>query len=117
MCDPMVGMLISAGSALVNYQQQQDVISQQNAANEAWVAYQQDAQRKELAADEAARQKAEASRQGALTDVNASAQQQQQQTEQQRLTDYLTPSSIKQKGDGRRRRTDQRGCSDLMSKP
>lgn len=96
MCDPMVGMLVSAGSALINYQQQEDVMSQQQAANDAWVAYQQDAQRKEAAADEAARQKAESARQTALTDVNAGAQKQQQATEQQRLTDFLTPQSIKQ---------------------
>ena len=95
MCDPMVGMLVSAGSALVNYQQQSDVMSQQQSANDAWVAYQQDAQRKELAADEAARQKAEAARQTSLTDVNAGAQKAQQAAEQQRLTDFMTPQSIK----------------------
>ena len=100
MCDPMVGMLVSAGSALINYQQQQDVMSQQQAANDAWVAYQQQAQQKELAADEAARQKAEAARQTSLTDVNAGAQQKQQATEQQRLTDLYTPQSIKKQGSG-----------------
>jgi hypothetical protein len=98
MCDPMIGLMVSAGSALINYQQQSDVMSQQQAANDAWVAYQQDAQRKEAAADEAARQKAESARQTSLTDVNAGAQKQQQATEQQRLTDYLTPQSIKQSG-------------------
>lgn len=98
MCDPMVGMLVSAGSALVNYQQQQDVMSQQQAANDAWVAYQQQAQQKENAADEAARQKAESARQTALTDVNAGAQKQQQATEQARLTNFITPQSIKKSG-------------------
>ena len=98
MCDPMVGMLVSAGSALINYQQQSDVMSQQQAANDAWVAYQQQAQQKELAADEAARQKAEAARQTSLTDVNAGAQKQQQQTEEARLTQLYTPQSIKKQG-------------------
>jgi hypothetical protein len=96
----MVGMLISAGASMINYSQQQDVMSQQQAANDAWVAYQQQAQQKELAADEAARQKAEAARQTALTDVNAGAQKQQQTTEQARLTDFMTPQSIKQQGTG-----------------
>ena len=100
MCDPMVGMLISAGASMINYSQQQDVMSQQQAANDAWVAYQQQAQQKELAADEAARQKAEAARQTSLTDVNAAAQKQQQTTEQARLTDFMTPQSIKQQGTG-----------------
>jgi hypothetical protein len=96
MCDPMVGMLVSAGSALVNYQQQSEVMSQQNQANEAWVAYQQQQQQKELAADEAARQKAESARQQSLSQINAQSQQQQQVTEQGRLTNYLTPKAIKQ---------------------
>jgi hypothetical protein len=96
MCDPMVGMLVSAGSALISYQQQSDVMSQQQAANDAWVAYQQQAQQKELAADEAARQKAESARQTSLTDVNAGAQKQQQSTEEARLTQLYTPQSIKQ---------------------
>jgi hypothetical protein len=100
MCDPMVGMLVSAGSALINYQQQSDVMSQQQAANDAWVAYQQQAQQKELAADEAARQKAESARQTSLTDVNAGAQKQQQSTEEARLTQLYTPQSIKQGGQG-----------------
>jgi hypothetical protein len=66
-------------------------MSQQQAANDAWVAYQQQAQQKELAADEAARQTA-------LTDVNAGAQKKQQLTEEARLTQRYTPQSIKQQG-------------------
>jgi hypothetical protein len=66
-------------------------MSRQQAANDAWVAYQQQAQQKELAADEAARQTA-------LTDVNAGAQKKHQLTEEARLTQRYTPQSIKQQG-------------------
>jgi hypothetical protein len=96
MCDPIsiIGLAFSIGSAVANYSAQEDMANQQNAANEAWVAYQRRKSQEFQAQDEARRKDAEAGREGALEGLTADKQKQAQANEQARLTTALTPDDI-----------------------
>ena len=96
MCDPIsiIGLAFSIGSAVANYEAQEDMANQQNAANDAWVAYQRRQSQAYQAQDEARRKDAEAGREGALSELTADKQKQAQVNEQSRLTTALTPDDI-----------------------
>jgi hypothetical protein len=96
MCDPisMIRLAFSIGSAVANYSAQEDMANQQNAANDAWVAYQQRQSREYQARDEQQRQQAEAARTSALGELSATKQKQAQGNEAARLTTALTPDEI-----------------------
>src|SRR4051812_34386715 len=87
MCDPMgaIGLVFSIGSAVMQMQAQQDLISKQNSANDQWLAYQRMKSRAETARQETARKTADTSRVEALSDLDAKKQTEAQLTEQQRL--------------------------------
>jgi hypothetical protein len=97
MCDPIsiIGLGLSVGMAVANYSAQQDMANQQNAANDAWVAYQKRQSDQYLANDEKLRQNAEAARESSLNELSAPKQQAAQVAEQGRLTDVLTPDKVK----------------------
>lgn len=70
-----------------------DLQNKQNAANNAWVAYQTKIHQDQVAAEDAARAKATAAQQGTLSKVSAPAQEAAQGAEQQRLnTLYNKPA-------------------------
>jgi hypothetical protein len=96
MCDPIsiIGLGLSVGMAVANYSAQQDMASQQNSANDAWVAYQRRQSQEFSAADEALRKNAEAARTSALGELTPEKQQHAQQNEQARLTKTLTPEEL-----------------------
>ena len=68
MCDPLTGIALagSIGAAGINAMQQQNLLSSQNAANNAWVTYQTQQANQERAADAAMRQQATAAQQDTL---------------------------------------------------
>lgn len=96
MCDPIsiIGLAFSIGSAVANYQAQEDMANQQNAANDAWVAYQRRKSQEFQKQDEDRRRDAEAGREAALGELSADKQKQAQANEQSRLTTALTPEDI-----------------------
>lgn len=96
MCDPIsiIGLGLSVGMAAANYSAQQDMIDKQNAANAAWVAYQQRQSQAELQRDEQLRQQAEAAREASLQQLTPAKQKEAQANEQARLTQALTPEQI-----------------------
>ena len=97
MCDPIsiIGLGLSIGSAVANAQAQQDMVDQQNQANDAWVAYQQRQSQQYAAQDEALRKNAQAAQQSTLEQMSVQKQTAAQQGEQGRLTAALTPEQTK----------------------
>jgi hypothetical protein len=104
MCDPIsiIGLGLSIGMAVANYSAQQDMMNQQNAANDAWVAYQKRQSDAYLAQDTALRQKAEAAREASLTELTPQKQQAAQANEQARLVNTLTPEETKAMAEGKK---------------
>lgn len=96
MCDPMsiIGIGLSIGMAAMQYSAQQDMASKQQAANDAWVAYQRREANAENLRQENLRQKAEAAREGALSELTPQKQTQAQEKEQARLEQVLTPEDL-----------------------
>lgn len=103
MCDPLsiIAIGASVGSAAMQMSQQQDLMNKQNAANDAWIAYQRRQSVAETARQEELRQKAEAARQGSLGELTAEKQKAAQATEQARLTGTLTPQETADMAAGR----------------
>lgn len=97
MCDPIsiIGLGLSIGMAVANYSAQQDMVNQQNSANDAWVAYQKRQSDNYLAADEKLRQNAEAARESSLAELTPQKQQKAQTDEASRLVNTLTPQETK----------------------
>lgn len=96
MCDPIsiIGLGLSIGMAVANYSAQQEMASQQQAANDSWVAYQRRQSQQYQARDEELRKNAEAAREGALSELTPAKQQHAQENEQARLTASLTPEDL-----------------------
>jgi len=96
MCDPIsiIGLAFSVGSAYANYAAQEDMANQQNAANEAWVAYQRRQSQEYTKRDEELRANAAAAREQSLSELDAKKQKQAQENEQGRLITALTPEDI-----------------------
>lgn len=95
MCEPM-SLLALAGSvaaAGIDYAGQQATVKAQQKANDDWVAYQQNKAREADQRDEAARQKADASRQETLQKLTPEAQHQTQATEADRLQNLMLASN------------------------
>jgi hypothetical protein len=104
MCDPisMIGLAVAVGSAAMNYSAQQDYMSKQQAANDAWLAYQQRQSQQELQRDEQLRQQAEAAREQSLQQLTPAKQKEAQTNEQARLQKTLTPDQIAKAAGGDR---------------
>jgi hypothetical protein len=96
MCDPMsiIGLGASVGLAAMQASQQQELMNKQNAANDAWIAYQRRQSVAETARQEDLRRKADAAREGSLGDLTAGKQQGAQVAEQARLEKSLTPEDL-----------------------
>lgn len=96
MCDPMsiIGIGLSVGMAAMQAQAQQEMMDKQNAANDAWLAYQRRKSNEETARQERLRLSAEAARTGALEELTPEKQTSAQESEQARLTKELTPEDI-----------------------
>jgi hypothetical protein len=94
MCDPIsiIGLGFSIGMQMYNMQQQADMASQQQSANDQWVAYQRKQSQDFAQRDESLRQNAEAARQGSLDELSAANQTAAQGTEANRLQQSLTPT-------------------------
>jgi hypothetical protein len=95
MCDPLSAIAL-AGSAVaagVNYMGQQDTLAAQNKANDDWLATQRAAAAKATAADEANRQKAQASLNTAETALSPQNQTAAQQGAQTDLTTQMLAGS------------------------
>lgn len=102
MCDPIsiIGLGFSIGMQMYNMQQQADMASQQQSANDQWVAYQRKQSQDFQARDESLRQNAEAARQGSLDELSAANQTMAQGKEADRLTTSLTPEDIAKQAAG-----------------
>ena len=102
MCDPIsiIGLGLSVGMAVMQYENQQDMVDKQNAANDAWLAYQQRQSKDYLARDEQLRTNAEAARESSVDELSAGKQQQAQTNEQQRLQTDMTPDKLKAMSEG-----------------
>jgi hypothetical protein len=102
MCDPVsiIGLGFSIGMSMYNMQQQQDMASQQNAANDQWVAYQRRQSQEYLKRDEQLRLNAEAARSGSLEELAAPKQTAAQEDEAARLTKALTPEELANQAEG-----------------
>lgn len=96
MCDPIsiIGLGVAVGSAAANYSAQQEMASQQQAANDQWVAYQRRQSQEFSARDEELRKNAEAARTAALGALTPAKQKQAQENEQARLTQAITPEQL-----------------------
>jgi hypothetical protein len=96
MCDPMsiIGIGLSIGMAAMQYSAQQDMASKQQAANDAWVSYQRRESNAENMRQENLRQKAEAAREGSLSELTPEKQTAAQENEQSRLEKVLTPEDL-----------------------
>ncbi|WLB24966.1 hypothetical protein QIH85_24095 [Bradyrhizobium japonicum] len=90
----IIGIGLSIGMAAMQYSAQQDMASKQQAANDAWVAYQRREANAENLRQENLRQKAEAAREGALSELTPQKQTQAQEKEQARLEKTLTPEDL-----------------------
>jgi hypothetical protein len=101
MCDPisMIGLVFSIGSAVANMQAQEDMANQQNAANDAWVAYQRRQSQEYSARDEELRRNAEAARTAATSELTPEKQTAAQEKEQGRLEQTLTPEDLAKMAD------------------
>jgi hypothetical protein len=91
MCDP-ISLIAAAGSVVsagIGYMGEQSTMDAQQKANDDWVASQQQQAAQARAADEAARQKAEAARQQTLSQVTPQAQTQTQQQASQTLVNQM----------------------------
>lgn len=93
MCDPIsiIGLGFTIGMQAYNMSQQADMASQQNAANDQWVAYQRKESQAYAQRDEDLRRNAEAARTGALGELSAEKQAGAQENEATRLTSDITP--------------------------
>jgi hypothetical protein len=93
MCDPIsiIGLGVSVGMAAANASAQQDMMNQQNDANNAWVAYQRRQSQEYSQRDEELRKNAEAARESSLEELTADKQKKAQGAEEQRLVTALTP--------------------------
>jgi len=102
MCDPIsiIGMGFSIGMSLYNMQQQQDMASKQQSANDQWVAYQRRQSQDYLRRDEDLRKNAEAARSGSLEELSAGKQTEAQENEATRLTKSLTPEELANQAEG-----------------
>jgi hypothetical protein len=102
MCDPIsiIGLGLSIGMAVMNYENQQDMVDKQNQANDAWVAYQQRQSKDYLARDEELRKQADAARETSLSELTPDKQQNAQKNEQARLQDVLMPEQLKALAEG-----------------
>src|SRR4051812_4998489 len=96
MCDPMsiIGIGLSVGMAVMQAQQQQDLINKQNDANEQWLAYQRRKSQDENRRQESLRLQAEAAREGTLSELTPQAQTDAQQNEATRLKKDITPQDV-----------------------
>ncbi|UQD96110.1 hypothetical protein [Bradyrhizobium japonicum] len=96
MCDPMsiIGIGLTIGMAAMQYSAQQEMASKQQAANDAWVAYQRREANAENMRQENLRQKAEAAREGSLSELTPEKQTKAQENEQSRLEQVLTPEDL-----------------------
>lgn len=96
MCDPMsiIGIGMSVGMAAMQASQQQELMNKQQAANDAWVAYQRRMSNAENMRQEDLRKNAEAAREGSLTELTPGKQTTAQENEQARLEKMLTPEDI-----------------------
>ena len=96
MCDPIsiIGLGLSVGMAVANYQAQEDMANQQQSANDSWVAYQRRQSQEFQKRDEELRRNAEAARSSSLNELTAKKQTHAQENEQARLTTALTPEDI-----------------------
>lgn len=96
MCDPMsiIGIGMSIGMAAMQAGAQQDLMNKQQAANDAWVAYQRRKSNEENMRQEELRRHAEAAREGALTELTPQKQEAAQVNEQARLEKELTPEDV-----------------------
>jgi hypothetical protein len=102
MCDPMsiIGIGLSIGMAAMQAQAQQQMYNDQQAANNAWLAYQRRKSEEENRRQEELRRNAEAAREGSLEELKPEKQIEAQQNEQARLTRELTPDEISQMAAG-----------------
>src|SRR6187402_795374 len=93
MCDPIsiIGLGFSVGMQMFNMQQQADMASQQQSANDQWVAYQRKQSIDYAQRDENLRRNAEAARSGSLDELSAGKQTAAQESESTRLQEELTP--------------------------
>jgi hypothetical protein len=109
MCDPvgMIGLAFSVGSAVMQYQAQQDVMNKQQQANNEWLSYQRMKARQSDANQEAARSKADVARGRTLDELNAKKQQEGQETEQTRLEGEFMPTVDAQTAQGQQSIGDQ----------
>jgi hypothetical protein len=96
MCDPLsaIAAIGAIGGAFMNYSAQQSLISNQQAANAEWIAYQQRKAREEWARQDAARMKAEAARQDTLSELTPEKQKEAQAQEQERVQQDITPTDM-----------------------
>jgi len=96
MCDPIgiIGLGLSIGMAVANYSAQQEMMANQQAANDQWLSYQQQKARQENMRQMEARQRADAARQGTLTELEANKQKKAQVDEEQRLGEKITPDDM-----------------------
>ena len=96
MCDPMsiIGIGLSIGMAAMQASAQQDMMNKQQAANDAWVAYQRRKANEENVRQEELRRNAEAAREGSLTELTPAKQTAAQESEQTRLEQTLTPEDV-----------------------
>jgi len=87
MCDPigMIGMAFSIGSSIMNMQAQQDLYNKQQAANDAWLAYQRRKAAEESARQERMHQIADVARNQTLDKMTGPEQKKAQTEEQQRV--------------------------------
>lgn len=110
MCDPIsiIGLGLSVGMAVANYSAQQDMVNQQNAANDQWVAYQRRQSANFLMQDEARRKEAEAARESSLSELTPDKQKQAQANEQARLINTLTPQQTKDMAEGNKQSLNDR---------
>lgn len=95
MCDPvgMIGLALSVGMQAANYAAQQDMVSKQNEANQAWLAYQRMKAREETARQETLRRQADASRMETLNKLSGPEQKAAQTDEQGRLEQDLSKTA------------------------
>jgi hypothetical protein len=102
MCDPMsiIGIGLSIGMAAMQASAQQDMMDKQNAANDAWLAYQRRQANAENLRQESLRRNAEAAREGSLSELTPEKQINAQQNEQARLEKALTPQDIAEMASG-----------------
>lgn len=92
MCDALTAItgLLSVGSAVASYEQQSELQSKQEDANNQWVAYQQRIRQQEDQRQEDMRQKADAARQDMLTTLDPGKQKDAQAAESDRLDSAMT---------------------------